>query len=484
MTSAKVYDVIIVGAGISGINAAYRLQTECSQLSFTIVEGRSAMGGTWDLFKYPGIRSDSDMYTFGFEFHPWKQPNPIAKGEDILNYIKDTAEKFGIDKKIQYNHHIQKATWNDTEKVWTLEIKKHTDIPANIMKCKFLFTCSGYYDYDKGFLPEFKGYNLYKGIKIHPQHWPEELDYSGKKIIIIGSGATAVTLAPSLAEKAEKVILLQRTPTYIGALPRIDKFAQKVQSILPEEPAYQVIRWQKIIERIVFYGVSKQYPDKIGKLMTNHVASILGDKYSDKDFKPPYNPWDQRVCADPGAVMLKDIKKGKVEVVTEHIDTFTENGILLQNGQEIEADIIVTATGLNLKLLGGIELFVNDKKVVSSDLYSYRGVMMSQIPNFAFILGYTNASWTLKSDISAQFITKLLNYMDKKNYQVCTPNISPKDQTAEPLLDFNSGYVLRALDTLPKQGKKHPWKMYQNYVRDLVSMRFEQLNDENLVFRK
>lgn len=484
MSSQPIYDVIIVGAGISGINAAYRLQTQTPHKTFTILEGRAAMGGTWDLFKYPGIRSDSDMYTFGFEFYPWKQPNPIAKGEDILSYIKETAEKFGIDKKIQYHHHVQKATWSDQEKLWTLEIKAHEQVPHEILKCKFFFTCSGYYDYDKGFLPEFKGYNDFKGIKIHPQHWPEDVDYTGKKIVIIGSGATAVTLAPSLAEKAGKVYLLQRTPTYIGALPRIDKFAQKTQSLLPEDTAYQVIRWQKIIERIVFYGVSKQYPDYIGKLMTNHVASILGDKYSDKDFKPPYNPWDQRVCADPGAVMLKDIKKGKVEVITDHIDTFTEDGILLKSGKTLQADIIVTATGLNLKLLGGIELFVNDKKVQSPELYSYRGVMMSDIPNFAFILGYTNASWTLKSDISAQFITKLLQFMDRKGFQVCTPKISPSDQTAEPLLDFNSGYVLRALDMLPKQGKKHPWKMYQNYVRDLLSMKFEALQDKNLTFQK
>lgn len=484
MSTTPIFDVIIVGAGISGINAAYRLQTETPQKSFIILEGRGNMGGTWDLFKYPGIRSDSDMYTFGFEFHPWNRPEPIAKGEDILEYIKDTAQTYGIDKKIQYHHHIESAHWDSGSQLWTLHIREHEVVNSTEYRCKFLFTCSGYYDYEKGYLPEFKGYKDFEGTIIHPQHWPENVNYSNKEIIIIGSGATAVTLAPSLAEKAKKVTLLQRTPTYIGALPRIDKFAQKVQQTLPEQAAYQVIRWQKIVERIVFYGLSKQYPEKISKLMTDHVASILGDKYNDKDFKPPYNPWDQRVCADPGAVMLKDIKNGKVEVVTDHIDTFTKNGILLKSGKELKADIIVTATGLNLKLLGGIELFVDDKKVVSSDLYAYRGVMMSGIPNFAFILGYTNASWTLKSDISAQFITKLLKFMDKKNYAVCIPNIAPEDQTAEPLIDFNSGYVLRALDMLPKQGKKHPWKMYQNYVRDLVSMKYEALDDRHLIFQK
>lgn len=477
------YDVIVVGAGLSGIDAAYHLQTKCPEKSFTILEARENMGGTWDLFKYPGIRSDSDMYTLGFPFNPWENPKSIADGPAILKYIKDTAAKFGIDQKIQYSHKVINANWSDAEEKWTIEIAEHEDVPYLALKCKFLLMCSGYYDYNKGYTPEFPMAEKFNGQIIHPQKWTSDIDYEGKKIIVIGSGATAVTLVPELAKKASKVIMLQRTPTYILTLPSKDKIALSLRKVLPENLAYKIIRWKNILISLGLYKASRKWPNAIRNFIQKGVRRQLGPDVEMKHFDPPYNPWDQRLCLVPDADFFRAIKKGNAEVITDHIDQFTEKGILLKSGEELEADLVVTATGLKVQLMGGMEIQKNGETVKLSDTHAYRGVMFSGIPNFAFTVGYTNASWTLKSDLSCLFVVKLLNYMKKNNYSVCTPRFDSGSFESEPLLDFDAGYILRALDVLPKQGSKYPWKVYQNYVLDLMSLKVDSVKDKYLEYK-
>ncbi len=477
------YDVIIVGAGLSGIDAAYNIQTLCPGRTYTVLESRDTMGGTWDLFRYPGIRSDSDMFTLGFPFSPWENPRAIADGPSILKYIKDTAAKFGIDKHIQYNHRVAAADWSDEKQQWTISITAHTGVPATTLTCRFLLMCSGYYDYDNGYLPHFEGYNDFKGRIVHPQKWTPDIDYTNKQVVIIGSGATAVTLVPELAKKAAKVYMLQRTPTFIMTLPRVDKVANFFQSVLPTNAAYHVIRWKNILISLGFYKASRRWPDTIRKFLQKEVKKQVGDNYNHKDFDPPYNPWDQRLCLVPDGDLFKSLKEGKAEVVTAHIERFTPTGVQLKDGRHLDADLIVTATGLKVQLLGGAKVSINGVVPDTGAMHVYRGVMMSDVPNFAFTVGYTNASWTLKSDLSSRFITKVLNYMAKNNYNVCVPRYNPAGYTSEPLLDFNAGYVLRANDTLPKQGSKHPWKVYQNYVRDLISLEWEGADDKSLEYK-
>lgn len=478
-----VYDVIVVGAGLSGIGAAYHLQHECPGKTFTVLEGRDNMGGTWDLFKYPGIRSDSDMFTLGFPFSPWENPKAIADGSAILQYIKDTAAKFGIDKKIQYNHKVADASWSDAEKMWTLTITPHPNVSATTLKCKFLMLCSGYYNYDTGYLPEFAGYNDFKGKIVHPQKWTDDIDYTNKRVVVIGSGATAVTLVPEMSKKAAKVTMLQRTPTYIMTLPSVDVVAKFFQKILPAKAAYKVVRWKNVLLGIAFFNASRKWPSAVKRLIQKGAQKEIGEKYNEADFNPPYNPWDQRLCLVPDADLFKSVKDGKAEIVTDQIERFTEKGILLKSGKELEADLIVTATGLKVQLLGGMTVHVNGELGDSAKTHAYRGVMLSDVPNFAFTVGYTNASWTLKCDLSCRFVTKVLNYMDKNNYSVCVPRFDSSKFETEPLLDFNAGYVLRALDKIPKQGSKHPWKVYQNYVKDLVSLEWSSVKDEYLQYR-
>lgn len=477
-----VYDVIVVGAGLSGIGAAYHLQHECPGKTFTVLEARDSMGGTWDLFKYPGIRSDSDMFTLGFPFSPWNNPKAIADGPSILQYIKDTAAKFGIDKKIQYNHKITDASWSDAEKMWTLTVAPHQNISATILKCKFLMMCSGYYNYDNGYLPEFAGYNDFKGKIVHPQKWADDIDYTNKRVVVIGSGATAVTLVPEMSKKAAKVTMLQRTPTYIMTLPSVDVIARFFQKILPAKLAYSVVRWKNVLLGIAFFNASRKWPNGVRKLIQKGIKKEIGDNYDVKHFDPPYNPWDQRLCLVPDADLFKSVKEGKAEIVTDQIERFTEKGILLKSGKELEADLIVTATGLKVQLLGGMTVHVNGELGDSGKTHAYRGVMLSDVPNFAFTVGYTNASWTLKCDLSCRFVTKVLNYMDEKKYSVCVPRFDATKFETEPLLDFNSGYVLRSLDKIPKQGSAHPWKVYQNYVKDLVSLEWSSVKDEYLQY--
>jgi monooxygenase len=482
-TKPKAYDVIIVGAGISGIGAAWHLQHSCPGKTYTILEGRATLGGTWDLFKYPGIRSDSDMYTLGFSFNPWKNPKAIADGPDILQYMKDTTAKFGIDKKIQYNHKVVNASWSDEDKQWTLTTATHPGVKQKIIQCRFLYMCSGYYSYDEAYLPEFPGYDTFKGKIIHPQFWDEKLDYTNKKVIIIGSGATAVTLAPEMAKDAAKVTMLQRTPSYVVSLPGQDAIAQSLRKLLPEETAYNIVRWKNILLSMGFYNAARKWPIPIKKLLLKGVERELGKNYDMRHFDPPYKVWDQRLCAVPDADLFKSIREGKMEVVTDTIKTFTPKGILLNSGKELEADIIVTATGLKLQLMGGMTVHVNGHLGDSGQAHCYRGVMLSDVPNFAFSVGYTNSSWTLKSELSAQFVTKVLNYMDRKGYTTCTPRFDASSIDTRPLLDFDAGYVKRAAAVLPKQGDKSPWKVVQNYIYDKISLELSPVKDNALEYR-
>jgi cation diffusion facilitator CzcD-associated flavoprotein CzcO len=476
------YDVIVVGAGLSGIDAGYHLQTSCPERTYAILEGRANMGGTWDLFKYPGIRSDSDMYTLGFPFSPWKNPKAIADGPAILQYIKDTAAKFGIDKKIKFNHKVTDASWSDAEQMWTLTIASNEQVKHTTLKCNFLLMCSGYYDYENGYLPEFAGYHNFKGQIIHPQKWTHDINYENKKVVIIGSGATAVTLVPEMAKKAAKVTMLQRTPTYILTLPSVDVVAQFLRKVLPEQTAYNIIRWKNVLIALGLYKASRRFPKAMKKLIQKGVQKELGKDYDLKHFDPPYKPWDQRLCLVPDSDLFHAINEGKAEIVTAQIERFTEKGILLKSGQELEADMIVTATGLKVQLLGGMTVHINGELGDTGKTHAYRGVMFSDVPNFAFTVGYTNASWTLKCDLSCQFVTKVLNHMKEHNYKVVVPRFDP-DMPSEPLLDFNAGYVLRALDKLPKQGSKHPWKVYQNYVRDVMALKWSGADDKYLEYK-
>jgi cation diffusion facilitator CzcD-associated flavoprotein CzcO len=415
---SPVYDVLIVGAGLSGIGAAYHVQIKVPNKTFAVLEGRAAMGGTWDLFKYPGIRSDSDMYTLGFSFNPWGNPKAIADGPSILQYIKDTAAKFDIDKKIKYNHKVLDACWSDSEKMWTITLADHESIPYKNIRCKFLFTCCGYYDYVQGYSPSFPNSQAYGGIMIHPQQWDTNLVYENKKVIIIGSGATAVTLVPEMAKKAEKVIMLQRSPSYVVSLPREDRIANFLKKVLPEKAAYWLVRWKNILFSLSFYNASRKWPNAIKELILKGVKKEMGANYELKHFDPQYNPWDQRLCIVPDGDLFQSIKSGKAEVITDTVQQFTATGILLSSGKELQADIIVTATGLKLQLLGGMTLRVNGKIAEPKDIHCYRGVMFSDIPNFAVAIGYTNASWTLKCDLNCDYVVRLLNYMDKPRLRI------------------------------------------------------------------
>ncbi len=475
------YDVIIVGAGLSGISAAHHIKTRCPGKTFLILEARESMGGTWDLFRYPGIRSDSDMYTLGYSFRPWTNPKAIADGPAIRDYIKETAREEQLEQYIKYQHRVSSASWNSDDHQWTLIC----DLPTGSVEfsCGFLFTCSGYYRYDQGYMPDYPGVDDYEGQLIHPQHWPEDLDYSDQQITVIGSGATAVTLVPELAKQAQHVTMLQRTPTYVVSAPERDILANLSRKILPAKAAYRIARWKNILMSMAFYKAARRWPKAIKKMIQNGVKKELGKDYDiQKHFNPPYNPWDQRLCLVPDNDLFESLKSGKSEIVTDHIERFTSDGILLRSGKEIKSDIIVSATGLQMQVLGGMELTIDGQTRKSEDSYCYRGMMFSDIPNLANAMGYTNASWTLKCDLTAEHVCSLLNHMDRHNYVQVTPIYSDDPSVNEPLLDFSSGYVKRALAHLPKQGKEKPWRVHQNYIMDLIDMRYSKVADENLRF--
>lgn len=482
-TNKTFYDVIVVGAGLSGVGAAFHLQDKCPEMSFTVLEGRSAIGGTWDLFRYPGIRSDSDMYTFGFSFYPWKNPQAIADGPSILKYINETVDNFDLRKHIQFNKKVVESNWNSDAKTWTVEILDKVSNETQKIECKFLFMCSGYYNYEKGYEPEFPNIENFKGIKIHPQKWDESLDYTDKNIVIIGSGATAVTLLPKLAEKAKQVTMLQRSPTYIMNLPQEDAVANFLKKVLPAQSAHQISRWKNILLGLGLYQFSRKFPEFVKRVLKKGIKKQLGEQYEDKHFSPKYNPWDQRLCLVPDNDLFLSLKSGKSQIVTDTIKTFTENGIILESGETLDADIIVTATGLDVQLFGGMKLAVDGETIDTSQIHAYKGVMFSGIPNFAISIGYTNASWTLKCDLNCFFVTRVLNYMKEHNFATCIPEFDYENLQTERLLDFDANYILRAEKILPKQGSKAPWKVYQNYVKDVFALKYGSITDKYLVYK-
>ena len=477
------FDVLIVGAGLSGIGAAWHLQRNCPGKSFAIVEARGASGGTWDLFRYPGVRSDSDMYTLGYRFRPWKDAKAIADGPSILSYIREVARDHDIDRHIRYQHRVVGASWSTPDARWTVELERGPDKERVFFTCGFLWMCSGYYRYEKGYVPEFAGIDGYKGQVVYPQHWPEDLDYAGKKVVVIGSGATAVTVVPSMAETAAHVTMLQRSPTYVVARPAQDPIANKLKRHLPLKLAYMLTRWKNVLLGMYFYQMCKRKPDKVKALILGGVRQMLGPDYDvGTHFTPRYNPWDQRLCLVPDADLFRVIRKNKASVVTDRIETFTENGIKLKSGAELEADIVVMATGLVLQPLGGAKLVVDGKPVEPPKTLIYKGMMYSDVPNLASVFGYTNASWTLKADLVCEYVCRLLNYMDRKGFRQATPRNDDPTLTEEPWVNFSSGYIQRALAHQPKQGSKRPWKLYQNYALDLVSLRYGSVKDRAMRF--
>ena len=480
-------DVIIVGAGLSGIGAACHLKMECPRKTFVILEGRDVMGGTWDIFRYPGVRSDSDMYTLGYRFRPWRDPKAIADAPAILSYIRETAAEFGVDKQIRYNHRVRSAEWSSHDARWTVEVETTRNENGNSavvrLTCNFLYLCTGYYDYDAGYTPDWSGIERFRGTIVHPQKWPADLDYANKHVIVIGSGATAVTLVPALAERAAHVTMLQRSPSYIVVRPAQDRIANFFRRILPSRAAYVFARWKNVLAGTFFYSVARKRPNVFKWMVARGVRSELGKDYDAAHFTPPYNPWDQRLCIAPDADLFRTIREGKVSIVTDNIETFTEDGLLLKSGRELTADIIVTATGLVLKLISGMQLVVDGKPANLPNTFVYKGMMFSDVPNLAFAIGYTNASWTLKCDLTSEYVCRLLNYMDQHGYAVCAARVNDSDIEEEPVIDFNSGYVLRALHTLPHQGSKTPWRLHQNYIKDLSMMRYGRIDDGTMQFK-
>ena len=427
------FDVIIIGAGLSGIGGACHLKRECPQKSFVILEGRAAMGGTWDLFRYPGIRSDSDMYTLGYRFRPWRDNKAMADGPAILSYIHETATEYKVDQQIRYQHRVRSASWSSEDSRWTVEAETGPDTKVRLT-CNFLYLCTGYYDYANGYTPEWPGVARFRGKLVHPQKWPEDLDYTRKRVVVIGSGATAVTLVPAMAERAAHVTMLQRSPSYIVSRPAEDKVANILRRILPDRAAYMLARWKNVLAGSFFYNLARKRPRVFKWMVARGVRKELGENYDPKNFSPPYNPWDQRLCLVPDADLFRAMRKGRVSVVTDHIETFTEKGLLLKSGQSLHADIIVTATGLVLKLFSGMQLVVDGEPVDLPKTLVYKGMMFSDIPNLAFAIGYTNASWTLKCDLAAGYVCRLLNHMDQHGYSVCTPRVNDPDIEEEPVM--------------------------------------------------
>ena len=476
-------DVLVVGAGISGIGAAYHLQKLCPDRSFAVVEARQDLGGTWDLFRYPGVRSDSDMYTLGYAFRPWQDAKAIADGPAILKYVQDTARAHAIDRKIRYGHRVARAAWSTPDARWVIDIEHGESNEPLQLSCNFLFMCSGYYRYDAGYAPEFAGIENFKGRVVHPQHWSDDIDYAGKRVVVIGSGATAVTLVPAMAKTAAHVTMLQRSPTYVVARPSQDAIANRLRRLLPARLAYSLTRWKQVLLTMYFFNLCRRNPGRAKWLLLGGVRAQLGRDYDvAKHFTPRYNPWEQRLCLVPDGDLFEAIKSKRASVVTDEIERFTETGPTLKSGAEIEADLVVTATGLNLQVLGGLQVTVDGTAVDWSRTMSYKGLMFGGVPNLASSFGYTNASWTLKCDLTCEFVCRLLNHMSAQGLRQCTPrNIDPT-VTEQPWIDFSSGYVQRSLALFPKQGSRAPWKAHQNYARDIMTLRWGKLDDGAMLF--
>jgi monooxygenase len=476
-------DVLIVGAGLSGIGAACHLRRNCPQKSFAIAEAREASGGTWDLFRYPGIRSDSDMFTLGYAFRPWREAEAIADGPSILSYIRETARDGGVEGAIRYNRRVVRASWSSIEARWTVELECADTGASETLTCGFLFANTGYYRYDEGYTPELEGSERFAGQIVHPQHWPEDLDYTGKRVVVIGSGATAVTLIPAMAERAAHVTMLQRSPSYVVSLPAGDPIADALRAVLPARIAYPIVRAKNVIVQSIVYKLCRAAPRLMKALLRRGVAGRLPAGYDvDTHFKPRYEPWDQRLCLVPDGDLFEAISSGRATVVTDRISSFTEHGLLLASGTELEADVVVTATGLNLLVLGGMSIAVDGREIQLSQTVGYKGMMLSGVPNLALTLGYTNASWTLKGDLVADYVCRLLTHMDERGAAQCTPRAPDPSQPLAPFLDLASGYVQRSIAELPKQGAVTPWRLHQNYLRDVMMLRFGPLEDEAIDF--
>jgi monooxygenase len=475
------FDVLIVGAGLSGVGAAYHLQTNCSAKRYAILEGREASGGTWDLFQYPGVRSDSDMYTLGYSFRPWTHAKAIADGPNILKYIRQTAKDFDIEKKIRYSHKVKRAAWSSAQACWTIDVEIQHEV--HTFTCSFLLMCAGYYKYSEGYTPDFPGVANFKGQVVHPQQWTSDIEYAGKRVIVIGSGATAVTLVPELAKRAAHVTMLQRSPTYMAARPSIDLIADTLRRWLPSQVAYSIVRWKNVLYGMYIFQMCRKYPAKVKSKLLTQVQKEMGPTYDvATHFTPRYNPWQQRLCLVPDSDFFRALKLQKASIVTGQIEGFTETGIKLNSGEELNADLIVTATGLSLEMLGGLDVSVDGRKIDFSKTIVYKGMMYSEVPNMASVFGYTNASWTLKADLTSQYICRLLKHMESTGTRYCVPRLRASEITAMPWVDFSSGYFQRANDILPKQGATHPWKLYQNYVFDIATLRFGSVRDSAMEF--
>ncbi len=469
MTVPEHVDVVVVGAGLSGIGAAYRLQTQCPDRSFVVLEARETMGGTWDLFRYPGVRSDSDMFTLGYQFKPWVAEKSIADGPTILGYIHETATEFGIEQHIRYSTKVVGADWSTAQARWTLHLE--TAEGPREMTCSFLYSCAGYYDYDQGHDPAFPGVDSFQGQVVHPQFWPEDLEYAGKRVVIIGSGATAVTLVPAMAGRAAHVTMLQRSPTWISALPASDQVADRLRNALPAKLAHRMIRTKNIVQQLVLYNLCQTFPDRARKVLLSVNAKVLDPAMVAEHFTPTYDPWDQRFCVVPDGDLFRSLRSGEAEMVTDRIESFVPEGIRLSGGRVLEADIVVSATGLKLLPFGGIAPSVDGETVDLHEQFVWQGAMLTGVPNFATCIGYTNASWTLRADLTHRLVCRVLNFLEDHDYAVGVP--LPREQLeGRPLLDLSSGYIQRSLGQFPQQGHRGPWRVRQNYLLDsLTTMR-------------
>ena len=479
------YDLIIIGAGLSGIGSACHIAREYPQKTMAILERREKMGGTWDLFKYPGIRSDSDMASFGYNFKPWYSDQVLAKGGDIRDYVQETAREFRLEEKVQYGLCITDADWSSARQQWTVTATHEKTGETRQFTCHFLLSCAGYYNYDHGYRPTFDGEENFRGEIIHPQFWPDNLDYSGKKVVVIGSGATAVTIVPAMAEKAGHVTMLQRSPSYIMAMPDTDKISMALNKILPKKVVFSLARKRNILFQRGLYLASMRWPNAMRKIMLRHMRRKAGPNIDPRHLTPTYNPWEQRLCAAPDGDFFKALRSGNADMVTDHIDHFSENGIVLKSGQTLEADIIVTATGLDVQLMGGLDLKLDGQAVDMTRKMTYKGIMLQDVPNYAWIFGYTNAPWTLKCDIGGRYICRLFDAMDRQGASAVRPVDTEGQEAGTGMLDdFAPGYIVRAQDRMPRQGAGGPWKVTMHYGKDKKMLVDDPVADGVLQFEK
>ena len=477
-------EVLIIGAGLSGIGAAANLRREHPRRRFVVLEAREAMGGTWDLFRYPGIRSDSDMFTLGYRSRPWTAAKAIADGDDILRYIQDTARDTGVDQHVRYQRRVTALSWDSDTARWTATVHHAGTGATETLTADLVHSCTGYYRYDEGYTPDLPGQDRFTGTLVHPQHWPQALDPAGKRFVVIGSGATAVTLVPALAAQgAEHVTMLQRSPSYVASLPSRDPIADLLRTVLPRQTAYDLVRWKNVLFSYGLYAACQRYPEAMKRFLKRRVARALPDDFDvDTHFTPRYDPWDQRLCLVPDDDLFRVLRRGQASIATDHLDTFTATGVALRSGEHLDADVIVTATGLNLLMLGGMDLTVDGERVDPADTIAYKGMMLSGVPNLVFTVGYTNASWTLKADLVADYVSRLLTHLDTHGYDALTPQRPAPDAELRPLIDLTSGYVQRSIDQLPKQADRAPWRLFQNYLKDVRMFRRGGLDDEGVTF--